>query len=251
MSLKNSINKLLRKFGVELHGLGYLRALSKGEFNTDELTVMKKIFKNQNILIYDIGANRGLMTKRFIDQFPSASIHLFEPYTPFYDALISEFKENNNIKVNCQGIADKEGEQVFNINKSIDTSSFLDSQATGLNSDQQVQTISQVNVPVITVDKYAELYSHKRINVLKLDIQGSELNALNGAKDLLRERKIDLIFCETYFVQQYVHQPLFFDIANFLIKYGYVIQDIYHPIYGKGKLAWCDTLFVRNDLIIE
>jgi len=251
MPLKNRINRFLRKFGVELHGISYLRALAKGEFKSDELDLMKKVFRSDSIVVYDVGANRGVMIKRFIHQFPKAFIHAFEPYRPFYETLLNEFNDIENVVVNYQGIADEEGEYLFNVNKSIDTSSFLESQTTGLNSDEQVQTTSQVKVPVITIDQYAALRGHQRINILKLDIQGSELKALKGAVDLLREKKIDMIFCETYFIQQYVNQPLFFDIANYLLQFGYVVQDLYHPLYGKGKLAWCDTLFTRSDLIIE
>lgn len=86
------------------------------------------------------------------------------------------------------------------------------------------------------------------IHILKLDIQGSELNALKGAEKLLIEKKIDLVYTEAYFVQQYVDQPLFPEIAMYLLNRGYQLQDIYNPIYGKGKLAWCDAVFVRDNL---
>ena len=83
---------------------------------------------------------------------------------------------------------------------------------------------------------------------MKLDIQGSELKALIGAEQSLKEKKIDFIYTEAYFIQQYENQPLFTEIVLFLSKFGYVIQDIYHPIYGKSKLAWCDVMFIRDDL---
>ena len=67
-------------------------------------------------------------------------------------------------------------------------------------------------------------------------------------KIILSNKKIDIIFTETYFVQQYENQPLFADIVKYLSNFGYTIQDIYNPIYGMSKLAWCDVLFVREDL---
>ena len=86
------------------------------------------------------------------------------------------------------------------------------------------------------------------INILKLDIQGYELKALKGAEDLLRSKKIDLIYTEAYFIQQYHDQPLFPEIAMYLSKFGYQLQDIYNPIYGNDKIAWCDAIFMRDDL---
>lgn len=250
MSLKNKINKFLRRFNVEMHGTGYLQALAKNDFSVDEMDVFKKVFTGGELTIYDVGANRGLMINKFLNQFPSAFIHAFEPYTPLYEKLKNDFSSNPNITVNNKGISNEEAELLFNINKSVDTSSFLASKKTGLNSDSQVETTQQVKVPVITLDNYAVSKKHQQINILKLDIQGSELNALKGAQGLLQRQEVDMIFCEAYFVQQYENQPLFFDIANFLLPLGYVLQDIYHPVYGKGKIAWCDAMFIRNSLKI-
>ena len=144
--------------------------------------------------------------------------------------------------------ANQIGEQIFNVNKSIDTSSLLNSKKTGLNSDEQVKTINQVKVELTTIDEYLKINNIERINILKLDIQGSELNALKGAEVALSNKKIDIIFTESYFVQQYENQPLFADIVQYLSNFGYSIQDIYNPIYGMSKLAWCDVMFVRENL---
>lgn len=125
---------------------------------------------------------------------------------------------------------------------------MLHSKKTGLNSDEQVKTVNQINISLTTIDEYLKNEEAQRINILKLDIQGSELNALRGAEIALKNKNIDIIFTEAYFVQQYENQPLFSDIVKYLFDYGYVIQDIYHPIYGLSKLAWCDVMFIRKDL---
>lgn len=247
MSVKNKINKLLRRFNVEMHGTGYLQALAKGELRKNEMDVFKKVFGTKNIIIYDVGANRGTTIKSFLNEFNQAHIHAFEPQRALCDNMMQDYHQFKNVTINNCGISDTEGSLVFNINRSVDTSSFLASQKTGLNSDKQVETLEQVTVPVTTIDKYAASHQHEKINILKLDIQGSELNALKGAGNCLKQKKIDMIFCEAYFVQQYEKQPLFFDTASFLLAHDYVLQDIYHPVYGKGKIAWCDAMFIPAD----
>lgn len=248
MSVKNKINKYLRKFGVELHGVNYLQALAKGDFKKNELDFIQDYYGTKKITIYDVGANRGLMIDEFLSHFPAAAVHAFEPFQQFAEMLTEKHRGNHNITINQTGISNEAGTLTFNVNKSIDTSSFLSSKKTGLNSDAQVETITKVEVPVTTIDSYSQKMNIEKIHLLKLDIQGSELNALKGAQGLLAGKQIDFIFSETYFVQQYENQPSFFDIANYLLPFGYVMQDMYHPIYGNGKLAWCDTLFVREDL---
>jgi FkbM family methyltransferase len=248
MSIKNNLNKFLRKFNVELHGLGYLQSLAKGEFKKDESDIFKTLFGNQDILIYDVGANRGVTIDHFIQLFPGATVHGFEPYKELAEGMSKRYVDNKNIIINKCGIADMQTTMSLNINFSADTSSLLLSKKTGLNSDKQVETVRQENVPVITIDEYAAANKHDHIHILKLDIQGSELNALKGAENLLTKNAIDAIFTEAYFIQQYEKQPLFHEIVSFLFTFDYELQDIYHPLYGKGKLAWCDALFVKKNL---
>ncbi len=248
MSLKNRINKILRPLNVQVHGLGYLQSLGKGDFKKDEFDFFKQIFGDRPITIYDIGANRGSTIAKFVDYFPGARIVAFEPIVSLCEEIKSKFENYKNINIENTGISNFTGEQIFFVNKSIDTSSFLPSQKAGLNSDSQVKNIAQINVPVKTIAQSYIEQKIEQIHILKLDIQGSELNALNGAEDLLAHKKIDVIYTEAYFIQQYIDHPLFADITLYLSKFGYQLQDIYNPIYGNDKLAWCDAVFVREDL---
>lgn len=248
MNMKNRVNNILRKFGLEVHGLGYLQSLGKKEFQSAEMDILLRYYGNEKITIYDVGANKGLKVEEFKCNFPSAFIHAFEPFQTSFEILSSRFGNEKNIILNNFGISDEETILDFNVNKGIDTSSFLKSKSTGLSSDGQVKTMQTLKLPVTTLDSYTKKNNQDQVQLLKLDIQGSELNALRGATQLLKQQKIDFIFSETYFIQQYVNQPLFHEIAGFLNQFGYIIQDLYHPVYGDGRLAWCDTMFVRNDI---
>lgn len=248
MSIKNKLNKLLKPLNVQVHGLGYLQSLAKGDFKKNEFDFFKQTFGDKPLVIYDVGANRGATIIKFIDSFPSSQIIAFEPIVSLCEEMKILFNDNFNVKIENVGIADINGELIFYVNKSIDTSSFLPSQKTGLNSDDQVKNVAQIKVPVKTITESYNEEKIEQIHILKLDIQGSELNALKGAVKLLTEKKIDCIYTEAYFIKQYVDQPLFGDIILYLSNYGYQLQDIYNPIYGKGKLAWCDAVFIRDNL---
>ena len=55
MSLKNRINKYLRKFNVELHGLGYLQSLGKNEFkNSEVLNSLQETISNNEKTISEL-----------------------------------------------------------------------------------------------------------------------------------------------------------------------------------------------------
>lgn len=233
---------------MQLHGMGYLQSLAKGEFKKDEFAYFKEIFGDRKLVIFDVGANRGHTIDTFLGLFPDSKVIAFEPYPPLAKEILMKYKDRPNVTIDPSGISDKKGELLFYVNKSVDTSSFLPSQLTGLTSDPQVKNVEQITVPVKTIEDSCAENHIDHIHILKLDIQGSELKALKGAERLLADKKIDLVYTEAYFIQQYVDQPLFTDIAAYLLSYGYQLQDIYNPIYGKGRLAWCDAIFVRKDL---
>lgn len=228
--------------------MGYLQSLRKGEFKTDEFDFFQQVFGERPIVIFDVGANRGSTVNKFIAKLNYSLICAFEPNEKLFDELKSQFSHISDITLFNVGISNQTGNLEFNVNKGVDTSSFLSSSITGLSSDSQVETIQHLMIPVTTLDEVVTEQQIDFINLLKLDIQGSELNAFKGAQRLLSEKRIDVIYTEAYFIPQYVDQPLFPEIVAFLSGYGYQLQDIYNPIYGNGKLAWCDAVFVREGL---
>lgn len=241
---KNTINKYLRKFGLELHGTGYMQSLKKACFKDDAFEKQIEIYPTKPRVIFDVGANRGQVSIKYHEIFPDAIIHAFEPFPGTFNILKENVKNMDKVFPKEIALADKSGKEVFYINTSVDTNSLLESSEIGLNSDKSVKNISSIEVSLDTIDEYCGRHNINRVDILKLDIQGGELRALKGAQNLLVNKKISLIYTEAYFKQQYKDQPLFYDIAQFLLQYDYHLQDIYQPIYGKNQLAWCDAIFL-------
>lgn len=248
--MKQIINKILNPFGIELHGKGYLKSMSKGDFDLNEFDFKKKVLKREKVtVIFDVGANSGSITERYLKDFPNAQIHLFEPSSDLFQVLKHKFHDNPRITLNKLAISNKIGEADFYVNKSIDTSSLLKPKEIGLNSDKVVKTEKIEKIEMITIDFYCKKNNINEIDILKLDIQGGELYALEGSSSMLEMQRIKLIYNETYFQQQYMEQPLFFEIGQFLFKKGYILQDFYSKIYGKDSLVWCDVIFTKRNLL--
>lgn len=241
---KETINKILRRFGVELHGLGYIQSLKKSDFQENAFDVQQKLMLNAPNVIFDIGANRGDTAIKYSNLFPKATIFAFEPFEETFKKLKDNVKDYPNINIYNFAISDKIGETFFYSNKNEDTNSILPSSKIGLSSDEQVKTIGQTIINTDTIDAFCVSHKIDKIDILKMDIQGAELMALTGAKKILDAKKIDLIYTETYFRRQYNNQPLFHEISKFLADYGYYLQDVYSPIYGNGSIAWCDSIFL-------
>jgi len=243
--MKALINKILSPFNIEVHGKGYLKKLSKGDYDLDEFAFQCDYFKNSSVsVIFDLGANNGDITQKYLDLFPFAKIHCFEPVDSCFSTLKSKFKGNPRVILNNFAISDEVGTSKLFINKNVDTSSLLESKEIGLGCDKNIKLIEVQEIQTTTIDHYSRLNDISSIDILKMDIQGGEYSAIKGAEDMLGSQKVKLLYFETYFQQQYRQQPLLFDIGKRLFEHEYFLQDLYSKIYGNNNLVWCDAIFL-------
>src|SRR5205823_12566519 len=99
-----------------------------------------------------------------------------------------------------------------------------------------LQTLATIQVQSTTIDRYCQENEIERIDILKLDIQGGELKALEGAVTMLGQNKIQLIYTEILIIPTYKAQPSFEDYLRFLQKLGYTMLDVYYPVRKDYKL---------------
>jgi len=220
-----------------------MQALQRSTFREDAFNKQAEFIKSADT-IFDIGANSGQISLQYHSLYPSAIIYAFEPFPVMFKTLGENTGQVNEISIHKTAIGEKKGKSAFFVNQNVDTNSLLEPQKMGLSSDKQVVNNDKIEVDVISIDEFCQFNSISQIDILKLDIQGGELAALRGAEKMLAAKKIKLIYTEAYFRKQYVNQPLFHDISSYLEQYGYFVQDIYNPIYGKGSIAWCDAIFL-------
>jgi FkbM family methyltransferase len=99
--------------------------------------------------------------------------------------------------------------------------------------------IDTIKVPTITLDKL--ITNKKTYNFLNLDVEGAELDALEGAVDLLDN--IDYILCETQYKERFKDSPTHNIIESFLNKKGFCCVDKTDTYLS---LNWGDALFIKK-----
>jgi hypothetical protein len=82
-------------------------------------------------------------------------------------------------------------------------------------------------------------------NLLKIDTQGSELDVLRGAAELLA--RFQAVYCEVSFLELYAGQALASEVVAYLFERGFELSGIYNlqssPTLG---LLQADMLFTRG-----
>lgn len=243
--MKDFINKYLKIFNIEIHGRGYIQKLRRSIISEKEWIVQQELFKNKVPVIFDVGSNIGRATSKYLTIFPNSKIHSFEPFPDSYKEFLVRHKNSMGVKLNKYALSSEIGSSILNINKSVDTNSLLKSKKIGANSDKSCISINSMTVKTNTLDNYCIKNNIREIDILKIDVQGSEIKVLKGALNLLEKNRIKLIYIETYFKQQYVDQPLFHDISKFLYNYNFILQDIYDPYFSRNNMMWSDAIFIN------
>ena len=200
----------------------YQRLITKDAFSD-----IKFLEQNRSVkTIFDVGANIGFVTYQFQKRFPNSDIYAFEPNPYVFKKLQASYLQDKKIHPFQMGIGDVLGDLEFNINENTGTSSFLEPgdyhrthQAKHLKEQRQVSTI--------TIDEFCEEKGIKHIDILKLDIEGYEMRALQGADELLSNQAIDIIYTEVNVIPSYEKQPLFHQLTNYLQEKQYFIYNIY------------------------
>lgn len=200
--------------------------------NLKDFDDQARLINKSSPIIFDVGANVGQTTERYLHYYPNARIHAFEPYNEVADKFSLHFKQNSNVVLNRLALTDKEGESTFYLNKCHYTNSILPTEnkqiPSQLSPDNQYHQKSKIRIKTTTIDNYIKTKHLNSIDILKMDTQGSEHLVLSGAKNMLRSSKISLIYTETGFEKLYKNQSMFCDIHKQLVGHGYKLFNLYN-----------------------
>jgi FkbM family methyltransferase len=200
--------------------------------------------------IFDIGAFQGEATTRYSELFPSAEIYAFEPFPPSYEALTAKFSTNSRIHLVNAAISARAGQATFHVNGLPATNSLLPRPTSGSRYFPAAgRTEQTITVTTTSLDDYREQQGIKVPEIIKMDIQGNELQALRGAEKTLATGGVALIFTEVMFVPHYEGGVLFNELALYLADRGFSLFNLFDLQSAVlGQLRFGDAIFVSENL---
>ena len=204
---------------LESQGLGFGAQVYK----SGEIEAIKKVFArqtNNNLTIFDVGANRGEYTKALILQFECAKFHLFEPAKQTFKVLDQALPDSPQVKKNNIALGKiSEKRELFKESKI--------SRIASLSKLSVTNAIYTELVEVTTLDAYVNSHNIKQIDLLKIDVEGHELDVLCGGTSLLKNKRIRVIQFE--FGEFNIDTRITFkELFTYLKSYGYTIYIVKH-----------------------
>lgn len=203
--------------------------------------------------IIESGANDGGNTGSYLRIFDNPTIHAIEPLPKPFEELSNTFSDNENVILYNCALGDREDRVDMNVYEDDGSSSVFESNKAHqtYGGESKVNLESTITVQQTTIDNLMnENDLVTDIDIINLDMQGYELNALKGANRVLENCKA--IIVEVSFVPLYNGQPLFCDISSFLSEYDFHIYDLYFRWKGEnGEITHGDAVFLNKSVYKE
>lgn len=193
--------------------------------------------------VVDVGVGRG--TPWLYESFPDAQFRLFEPleeFTPWLDQICERYSARYHL---C-ALGAESGTAEILVNKAFMTSSTMQgyskalSDARGWHEDQLVRR----SIPCRRLDEFAPFRGPV---LLKLDVEGHELEVLKGAEAALATTEV--IVSEVSVAPRNERGYSFGEFMSAIEAHGFAMIDIAEisALRQGGPVAYIDAVFARAD----
>lgn len=191
-----------------------------------------------DVVVADVGCRWGFH-ERWDSLAPNVQLVGFEPDEAEAERLQRLYR-GKRVTISAQALGKKEGVATLHVARDPGSSSLYKPAPEVLPGRPELSRIEQVEdvrVQLTTLDAWAAQTGLGPTHVLKLDVQGAELDVLQGAVQQLPT--VRLVESEVEFNPMYDRQPLYADVDRFLRAHGFVLwrlrQLVHYEIAGHSS----------------
>jgi FkbM family methyltransferase len=238
MLIKNRINSLIGKTGFKIARQPSLaRDISLGKY---------RWLQERNIsTILDIGANIGQSAEIMRQILPEAMIYSFEPLLSCFQILKDKASLLKPMQCFQFALGKDDAVKTIHYNNFSPSSSILPMAQRHRTVFPYTQNFREEEITVCALDSMSKSLVLKPAILMKVDVQGYELNVLAGAEKTLT--LVDTLIIETSFVELYIGQSNFNEVYQFLRDHHFTYMGSFDQMIDplNGAVLQADSIFVK------
>ena len=195
--------------------------------------------------IVDVGGNVGQFSLLSRALHPNARIYAFEPLPDAAARYRRVFANDSNMTLFEAAILTEAGTATMHVSASADSSSLLPISARQSELFPGTEEVGVTDVEVGPLSGFLSVGDLAALALLKIDVQGFELEVLRGAGDLLTA--FEHVYVEAPFEALYDGQALADDVVAHMVAADFSEVGRYNVSFGPdGTPIQADFLFHRN-----
>jgi FkbM family methyltransferase len=196
--------------------------------------------------VIDVGANAGQFTVASAMIFPNVEMYAFEPVPETVCALRRNVQKLRNIRIYPLALGEHQGRCAFHVNSHSQSSSILSLEQSHLEAFPNERETRTIIVELSTLDAIFDKIDLKPPILLKLDVQGYEVQTLKGGSATLK--RCDYVVAEASFKPLYQGELPFNEILDLMTRKDF---QFLRPVGWlteprTGEVLQLDALFRRG-----
>ena len=176
MELRNSLKNIIKKIPI--------RFTSNQRYDSQTKRIMQIVLEHNSTFI-DVGSHKGEVLSKALKIAPQGKHYAFEPIPQIHKKLDKRYGQYCEIK--NIGLSDHFGESSFNHVVSNPAYSGIKQR-----TYPKKEKIKEITIQVDTLDN--QLFDQERIDMIKIDVEGGELDVLKGAVKILKKFHPVIVF---------------------------------------------------------
>jgi len=213
--------------------LNFLMGKGTGGNLPHEIKAALSCVHQQSPVIFDVGANVGAWSQGVLTASPAARLYLFEPSPGCQQAIRA--RNLNKAVLIPYAVGDRPGKAQLHLASALDGTASLHARGDTCFHDKEYQSIE---VDVVTLDHVIQEQGIDFVDFVKIDIEGHEFHALEGARAAFQARRIGAFSFE--FGSPDINSRTFFrDFWDFLTGHGFRLSRLTY----SGRLLPVEDYF--------
>lgn len=199
--------------------------------------------------VIDVGANVGQFSVAAANIFKNSKVYAFEPNPECKKELGANASKYNDIDIRYTAVGNFNGKANFYVNSFAQASSLLKMNNMFTNEFSKLREKETIRVNIATLDNLFLDRDLDKPVFLKLDVQGSEKEVIEGGQETIK--KVDYVLMEASFDPMYIGEPSFLSLIELMKTYRFQFS---RPVAflkspKNGRILQADLLFLNMNSV--